>query len=393
MSAPPRGSELIVLVYFAVVCSVTATAMAVMLHHRGFGLAIHGVEDGAVVRAATARHLGIAADDPSTLDRVDVFVDDQAVGTRRDGNLLRLTGFEPAEGSHTVRARVRDTSVLGVEAELERTFTVDDTAPALSVARAEATDPRAPVTIRGTADGAATVRVGHSPAHLVDGRFEATVPSAATVFVEARDPAGNTTRRWVTVAAPRPQVRATRLGPADWPSRRDAVFRSARQGEIDTVVLDVKDENGHLAHPSEVPLAQRIGAVEGRCDLRTAVRDLHAAGMRAVARVVAFHDPVLARASWQAGLRDHVLHDGTLTRTDPEHPEVRGYVVAIAAEAAALGFDDVLLDHAGGEGFLAEARDAVRAAGARLGVVVPRDAQDAQDGLVDADFTVIDDSP
>lgn len=378
------------LVYLAVVCSLTATAMAVVVHHRSFGLAVDGLEDGVVVQADVVREAGVTADDPSTLDRVDVFVDGEEIATRRDGDRLRFTGFEPTEGEHTVRVRVRDTTLLGMEAELEHTFTVDDTAPELTVDRAGTADPRSPVTIRGTAEGAESVRVAESSATLVGGAFEATVPSSATVFVEARDSAGNTTRRRVAVPARRPETRVIRLSADDWMSgqAREAMFRRARQGEIDTVVLDVKDENGRVLHHSEVPLAQRVGAIDVRYDLRAAVRELHGAGLRAVARVVAFRDPVLARASWRAGMRDHV-RDGSLVLTNPAHPEVRGYVVALAREAVALGFDDVVLDHVGGqeaEGFLAEAWEAVRAAGACLGAVLPQ-------GTEDVDFVVPGDTP
>lgn len=378
------------LVYFAVVCSLIATAMAVVVHHRSFGLAVDGLEDGAVVRADVVREAGVTADDPSTLDRVDVFVDGEEIATRRDGDRLRLTGFDPAEGEHTVRVRVRDTTLLGMEAEIEHAFTVDDTAPDLAVDRAGTADPRSPVTIRGTAVGAESVRVAGSRATLVGDAFEATVPSSATVFVEARDSAGNTTRRRVAVPAHRPETRVMRLGADDWASgrTREAMFRRARQGEIDTVVLDVKDEDGRVPHRSEVPLARRIGAIDVRYDPRAAVREIHGAGLRAVARVVAFRDPVLARASWRAGMRDHV-RDGSLVLTNPAHPEVRGYVVALAREAVALGFDDVVLDHVGGraaEGFLAEAWEAVRAGGARLGAVLPQGAEDV-------DFVVPGDTP
>lgn len=382
------------LVYFAVVCSLTATAMTVVAHHKSFGLAVDGLGDGVVVRAAAVRDAGVVADDPSTLDRIDVFVDGEEVTTRRAGDRLLLNGFDPAEGEHTVRVRVRDTTLLGMEAELEHTFTVDDTAPDLVVSRAETADPRSPVTIRGTAEGAESVRVAGNPAQLAGGVFEATVPSSATVFVEARDAAGNTTRRRVAVPAHRPQARVIRLSAAGWTSARtrESMFRSARQGEVDTVVLDVKDEDGRVLHHSEVPLAQRIGAIDVRYDLRSAVRKIHGAGLRAVGRVVAFRDPVLARASSLAGMNDHV-RDGSLVLTNPAHPEVRGYVVALAREAVALGFDDVVLDHVGGqaaEGFLAEAWEVVRAAGACLGAVLP---QDTADGLVDADFVVRGDTP
>lgn len=388
MNVPPRKPVL--LAFLTAVCVLSFTVVAPVVHLERFGLAVDGLEHGAVLKAAAVREVSVIAEDPSALDEVDVFVDGEPVPTRREGDRLRLDGFEPAEGVHTLRARVRDASLLWLDAEIEHEFTIDDTAPSLTIDETEAADPRSSVTVRGTTSEAVLVRVGQNPARLLDGAFEVTVPSAATVFVEARDTAGNTTGRHVAIPVARPPMRIAHLEPGEWtsPQSRQAVFAMARKGEIDTVVLDVKDETGQIPYLSNVALAGRIGAVSDRYDPRSAVDQLHRAGLRAVARVVPFHDPVLAKAAWQAGLRDHAAHDGSLVFTSSSHPEVRGYVVALAREAASLGFDDVLLDHAGDElpvSFLAEVREGVRAAGACLGVVA---AQGIGDVSAEVDFVV-----
>ncbi|MCX2951363.1 putative glycoside hydrolase [Lentzea sp. NEAU-D7] len=374
MNAPARKSELLLLALLAAVCGVSFTVEASVSHLKRFGLAVDGLEHGSVLKTAAVLAVSVTADDPGTLDEVDVFIDDEPVPTRREGDRLRLHDFEPVEGVHTLRARVRDASLLWWDAEVEHNFRIDDTAPSLTVDRTEAADPRTSITVRGTTSEAVLVRVGQSAARLHDGTFEVTVPSAATVFVQARDTAGNTTGQHVTVPVVRPAMRVAHLEPGEWtsPRSRQAVLAMARKGEIDTVVLDVKDETGQIPYLSNVALAGRIGAVSDRYDPRSAVDQLHRAGLRAVARVVPFRDPVLAKAAWHSGLRDHAARDGDLVFTNSSHPEVRGYVVALAREAAALGFDDVLLDHAGNElpaSFLAEAREGVRAAGACLGVV------------------------
>ncbi|MCG8926062.1 putative glycoside hydrolase [Lentzea sp. CC55] len=388
MSAPVRRSELILLVFLGVVFAVSSTVVvASVAHIRNIGLTVEGIEDGAVLRASAFRGISIGTDDEDSLDRVEVFVDDAAVTPRRDGERLLLDGFVPTEGRHLLTARVRSATALVVDAVVDHEFTIDNTAPSLAVQHIRSGGPRAPVVIRGTADGAELVRIGHTRAHVDNGVFTAVVASApATIFVEARDAAGNSAGRHVVVPVPRPAVRAEHVTVEDWasPPARERVLAMARRGEIDAVRLDVKDETGQVAHSSRVALAQQIGAVNSRYDPRAAVDELHRAGVRAVARIVAFHDPVLARASARSGMRDH-LGDTALTLTNSAHPEVRGYVVALAREAASLGFDDVLLDHFGSESdvdFLAEVRDAVRAAGACFGVV----AADGAD--VPADFIV-----
>src|SRR5690606_20874470 len=82
---------------------------------------------------------------------------------------------------------------------------------------------------------------------------------------------------------------------------------------------------------------------------------LHAAGIRVVGRIVAFRDPVLGAASWRDGHRDRLVQTasggaytggyGQYAFTNFANPEVRAYNIALAEEAAALGFDEILYDY------------------------------------------------
>ncbi|MFD4638237.1 putative glycoside hydrolase [Lentzea sp. NPDC058436] len=387
MSTRVRRSELFLLVFLGVVFAVSSTlVVGSVAHIDKIGLTVDGLRDGAVLRGDVFRDVSVSTDEPDVLDRVEVLVDDVVVATTRDRDRLTLKDFRPAEGDHTLIARVRSATPLVMDAVVDQRFTIDDTAPSVVVDHVRAEGPRSPVIIKGTARGAAVVRIGQTRALMVNGVFAAVVPAAsATVYVEARDAAGNSAGRHVVVPVSRPDVRAVEVTAADWatPRAREHVLAMARKGEVEAVRLDVKDETGQVAHLSEVPLAKQIGAVRDLYDPRAAVGELHAAGVRAVAVIIAFRDPVLARASAASGRRDHV--GAGLTLTNSAHPEVRGYVVALAREAASLGFDDVLLDLSGGESdvdFVAELRDAVRAGGACFGVV-------EEEGVVaQADFVV-----
>jgi hypothetical protein len=261
MPASSLRSETLLLVFLAVVFAVSSTTVvASVLHIERTALIVDGLEDGAILTAAAVRNIAVGAADSSVLDRVEVLVDNIPVATRRDGDRLSLNGFDPAEGTHTFVARVSSTIPLVMDAAVQHNFTVDNTAPPLTVDRILAEGPRSRVTIRGTTGGAEVVRVGQSRARIVDDVFEATVPPApATVFVEARDAAGNATGRHVAVPVPRPEMRVVRLSVTDWtsPQSRESVLDMARQDEIDAVELDVKDETGQVAHRSKVPLAKQ----------------------------------------------------------------------------------------------------------------------------------------
>jgi hypothetical protein len=388
MSTRVRRSELFLLVFLGVVFAVSSTlVVGSVAHIDKIGLTVHGVASGAVLRGEVFRDVSVSTGEPDVLDRVEVLVDDAVVPTRRDRDRLVLDGVTPGEGGHTLTARVRSATPLVMDAVVDQRFAIDDTAPSLVVEHVRAKGPRTPVTIRGTARGAVLVRIGQVRALMVNGVFAATVPAASTVFVEARDAAGNSAGQHVVVPVSRPDVRTERVTAADWatPRARERVLAMARAGEVDAVRLDVKDETGQVAHLSEVPLAKEIGAVRDLYDPRAAVGELHSAGVRAIALVVAFRDPVLARASAVSGRRDHLGTGPALTNS--AHPEVRGYVVALAREAASLGFDDVLLDLSGGESdvdFVAEVRDAVRGAGACFGIV----AEEGEGAATQADFVV-----
>ena len=68
--------------------------------------------------------------------------------------------------------------------------------------------------------------------------------------------------------------------------------------EINTFVIDLKDATGYVSHRTRVPLADSIGATgEVRIpDIRRALRELHAAGIYPIARIVIVKDPLLIAA-------------------------------------------------------------------------------------------------
>lgn len=125
MCAPVRRSELVLLVFLAVVFAVSSTVVVgSVVHIERAGLTVDGVRDGAVLGAEAVARISVTAGDPATLDRVEVLVDDSAIATHRDGNRLTLKGFDPVEGEHTLLARVRNATPLLLDAKVEHEFTV-----------------------------------------------------------------------------------------------------------------------------------------------------------------------------------------------------------------------------------------------------------------------------
>ncbi|MBU1048988.1 putative glycoside hydrolase [Candidatus Bipolaricaulota bacterium] len=114
----------------------------------------------------------------------------------------------------------------------------------------------------------------------------------------------------------------------------DAIFAAREAGQIDTLVINVKNMHGEVTYDSAVPLAHEIGASTGRLDLPTQLDDLRARGFYLIARQVVFYDPLLAahlgfQESWVPG----------------DNAVVCDYNLAIASEVADLGFDELQFDY------------------------------------------------
>ncbi|GGS31095.1 hypothetical protein GCM10010171_26180 [Actinokineospora fastidiosa] len=401
----------VVVVALAVVTPLTVRALSA-------DPVVMGMEDGAVMTANAARDLAVTVPEGTNPDEVELLLDGKPVQAKADGNRLVLADADLAEGEHTLTARSPGSVPLLPDDEVSRRFTVDGTPPKLTVAADAVTDLRKPVEVRGTAEGASALTMDGKPVELAqDGRFAVTLPTAATVQFQARDAAGNIAEQKFTVDTRHPGMRAVHMSAAGWQSKglREPVLAMAREGRIDTVQLDIKDESGEIGYKSNVPLAKEIGSTRDYYDAKAVTDELHKMGVRVVGRLVAFRDPIMARASWESGKKDRVIQTsggtpwassyGQYSFTNFAHPDVIAYNIGLAEEAASLGFDDILYDYIrrpegalssmklpGLKGtpedsivdFVAKSRDAVRKHGAFLGVsvfgiAVTRPAPVAQD--------------
>ena len=318
---------------------------------------VTGLADGGALPSSKVNEVAITTlSDPS---RVDVLLDDEPATVRRDGERIVLDEPPLPEGEHTLQINSPDAAMplpgLGTHID----FTVDDTPPTLLVDKIPPTALDAMAEVHGRVDGTEELLVGGVPQELEDdGTFTLTVPAgAADVDLAARDEAGNTTAQKVPIPVQHPGMRAVHMTASAWAagSLREPVLQLAREGRIDAVQLDIKDESGEVGYASQVPLAVEIGAAKGYYDARAALDEMHAAGLRVIGRIVAFRDPVLGAASWESGKTDWLVQTasggpysggyGEYSFTNFAHPEVRAYNIALAEEAAALGFDEILYDY------------------------------------------------
>jgi hypothetical protein len=127
-------------------------------------------------------------------------------------------------------------------------------------------------------------------------------------------------------------------------------YAALRRAGLNTIELDVKDEHGDVAFVRGAPrLARATGAARPYYDARAAVRELHAARLYVIGRVVTFEDPVISERRPALALHNP---DGSVWQTragfgwlNPYDRRVWRYDVAVAGAAARAGFDEIQFDY------------------------------------------------
>lgn len=134
---------------------------------------------------------------------------------------------------------------------------------------------------------------------------------------------------------------------------------------FDSVVVDFKDDEGHVTYDSALELPRAAGSVQPTIDPRFLVEEAARHDIYVIARIVVFKDPVLwaydghRYALWDdrrdrpwGVFRTYTDEESGESRTvqvehwaDPYSPEVWEYVISIAREAAAFGVDEIQFDY------------------------------------------------
>jgi hypothetical protein len=127
-------------------------------------------------------------------------------------------------------------------------------------------------------------------------------------------------------------------------------YASLRNEGLNTIELDIKDENGTVAFSSpSMPLADEVGAAGNYYDPASVAKQLHAQGIYLIGRIAVFEDPVLsARRSDLAIQRSDGsgwLDSAGLGWTNEYSKQVWDYNVSIAKAAAKAGFDEIQFDY------------------------------------------------
>ena len=358
IAGPPprrRGGRAIVATLFMV--AAIGVGFVAMNALRVTEITVSGISDGATLRpaqlAGTVLEFSVDGGDAAS---AKMLLDGFPVsGVQRYDNRTVWPVPELTEGTHVVTFDV-NRRLFGTATAMVA-FTVDGTPPTVDLPRIF--DPVTlgePVVLAGSVEAGTALQIGDQRIDTATGSFSLTLPSppGGPIPVVATDAAGNTTAFDVIVPIGYPHTTGVHVTAAAWDhdGLRSSVMELIEQGRINTVQLDLKDEDGRIGHRTDVRLAQLAGASRELYDLRDAIDELHGLGVRVIGRIVAFRDPTLTRYAVANGDRDWVLQtpDGRPLSsyggfTNFNHPTVRQYNLDIAAEAAAAGIDDILWDY------------------------------------------------
>ena len=204
-------------------------------------------------------------------------------------------------------------------------------------------------------EGAAVELGGAEAISGVDGSFrlERVVAGEAVVSRPAWMPAAVTwdgvTGRLDVVLEPR-MVKALHI--TGWTPQNSEAWNGllslADNTEINSLVVDLKDESGRVYYLSNVPLAEEVGATREFYQLADIVEQVEQHDLYMIGRIVTFQDPVAARARRDLAVRNAdgtPFHKGDQYFLDPTDPVARQYALDLAAEACGAGVDEIQFDY------------------------------------------------
>lgn len=124
----------------------------------------------------------------------------------------------------------------------------------------------------------------------------------------------------------------------------------AADTELNAMVIDIKNDQGVVSCKMDQPMVQELeSGVRYIRDLKELTARLKSQDLYLIARIVAFKDPLLAEKRPELCIRKK---DGSVFRdkdglawVNPYRKEVWEYLMALAEEAAAAGFDEIQFDY------------------------------------------------
>lgn len=129
-----------------------------------------------------------------------------------------------------------------------------------------------------------------------------------------------------------------------------ALVDMVEKTELNTMVIDIKNDTGEVTYKMGLPLTEEIGAeVRYVADMPALIQQLKGKGIYLIARIVAFKDPILAEKKPEYAVKNKdgsVFYDNQgLAWVNPYKEEVWDYLIDLGKKAVELGFDEIQYDY------------------------------------------------
>lgn len=119
--------------------------------------------------------------------------------------------------------------------------------------------------------------------------------------------------------------------------------------ELNAVVIDVKADSGAIVYAMENEMAKEIGALRSIVNIPSIVKTLKEHGVYVIARLVAFKDPILAKARPELTFYNQdgsKFYDSSNSAwVSPYKHEVWEYLAEVGISCAEVGFDEINYDY------------------------------------------------
>ncbi|GGD96936.1 hypothetical protein GCM10010911_64600 [Paenibacillus nasutitermitis] len=131
----------------------------------------------------------------------------------------------------------------------------------------------------------------------------------------------------------------------------DRLIQLIDRTDLNAVVIDVKNDYGEMTYTSNVPEVRNMGANARPAirDVRELIARLHSRNIYCIGRIVTFKDPLYIRKKPEMALQKKsggIWQDQQdKAWVDPFQTAPHSYNIAIAEEAARLGFDEIQFDY------------------------------------------------
>ena len=133
------------------------------------------------------------------------------------------------------------------------------------------------------------------------------------------------------------------------PSKRESIETILTNTDVNTLVIDVKTDNGHILFDTEIDEViylnnERVKFTKNDLQELKEIKDIYLVG-----RLVVFQDPLFAKV-----FPDEAVFDSRLNKPysqngqfflDPSSKKVQDYIINIAIESCRLGFDEIQYDY------------------------------------------------